>query len=351
MGKIGAGFKIVAVIDGATLNGYLRVEGPALVQRYEKGSTVCTPDFGAMAENERPVIIPIVKDSMGNWKNATKIVWNYNRQDLAFDEHTGLCTTQGLEGMFKVIKAYEFDYTPTERKTTTVLRVMKNFYSVNNTDNDRIGCKCSVEVNGDMVQVEEMFRDVIIEETTGESWTIDLNNADITEAVPQVEMKPIVRKMGKELKDLAGLTFKWFKQSEKGWEPLGTRSTQVITKNDVHGSLQVKCELHVDNSVISATATVEDYSDARYVDFIKEGMVGESLYPGKTAVVTPVARFRSDGTVDARYNQWEFYLKDNAGNAFGGKEVFTNSKATVTYDEVKKAGGGVSGYVKSLIDE
>ena len=38
-------FTLIALMDGTTINGTLRVEGTPLVQRYNKGTVVFIPDY------------------------------------------------------------------------------------------------------------------------------------------------------------------------------------------------------------------------------------------------------------------------------------------------------------------
>ena len=55
-------FTLIALMDGTTINGTLRVEGTPLVQRYNKGTVVFIPDFTALPENSRPTVVINLRD-------------------------------------------------------------------------------------------------------------------------------------------------------------------------------------------------------------------------------------------------------------------------------------------------
>lgn len=57
MKQIEGGFTLVALMDGTTINGILRVEGLPLIQRYNKGTNHFIPDFEKVAENEQPTAV------------------------------------------------------------------------------------------------------------------------------------------------------------------------------------------------------------------------------------------------------------------------------------------------------
>ena len=105
--KVEAGFTIIGLMDGTTLNGFLRVEGSPLVQRYNKGTNVFVPDFESdgFPEANLPVAVVIIRDTADGdvmIPTAGSIVWKYNGVELEFGDDD-LCTTDGLEGVFKKI--------------------------------------------------------------------------------------------------------------------------------------------------------------------------------------------------------------------------------------------------------
>ena len=57
--QVQAGLKLIATMDGTSINGYLRVENTPLIQRYNDAGAF-TPDFETLADNKKPAIVPIL---------------------------------------------------------------------------------------------------------------------------------------------------------------------------------------------------------------------------------------------------------------------------------------------------
>lgn len=96
-----SGFTIIALMDGTTINGTLRVEGTPLVQRYNKGTNAFIPNFETIAESSRPTVVLVLRDiSDGNVLTPQTLEWRYNDLLLTFDSN-GLSTNAGMVGFFK----------------------------------------------------------------------------------------------------------------------------------------------------------------------------------------------------------------------------------------------------------
>ena len=97
--QVTASLAIVAVSNGTTVNGYVRVDNGPLIQAWTKGSDKYTPDFEALAEDKRPIVIVVLRDvSSGRILIPSKLVFKYNGTELAFGED-GLCNTEQFVGM------------------------------------------------------------------------------------------------------------------------------------------------------------------------------------------------------------------------------------------------------------
>ena len=82
--EVQAGLRLIAVLDGTSVNGILRVENTPLIQRYNDAG-VFTPDFETMAENKRPVVVPILVDTTsGTLMVPQTLTWKYNGIALTF---------------------------------------------------------------------------------------------------------------------------------------------------------------------------------------------------------------------------------------------------------------------------
>ena len=104
--QVTASLAIVAVSNGTTVNGYVRVDNGPLIQAWTKGSDKYTPDFEALAEDKRPIVIVVLRDvSSGRILIPSKLVFKYNGTELAFGED-GLCNTEQFAGTFKRVTGY-----------------------------------------------------------------------------------------------------------------------------------------------------------------------------------------------------------------------------------------------------
>lgn len=98
--EVQAGLKLIAVMDGTSINGYLRVENTPLIQRYNDAG-VFTPNYETLAENSRPAVVPILTDvSTGLLMTPQSLTWKYNGVALTFGKDN-LSTNSGMAGVFK----------------------------------------------------------------------------------------------------------------------------------------------------------------------------------------------------------------------------------------------------------
>ena len=177
--KVEAGFTLIGLMDGTTLNGFLRVEGLPLVQRYNKGTNAFVPDFEAdgFPEGNLPTAVVIIRDTADGdvmIPTAGSVVWKYNGVELTFGEDD-LCTTDGLEGVFKKIDSRS---TVIDSVTYNLpaIQVRKNLVPISGYDNDRLSVSGSIEVGGNSVAFSEISKEVIIQEATGNAYSIKIDD-------------------------------------------------------------------------------------------------------------------------------------------------------------------------------
>ena len=172
--QVTASLAIVAVSNGTTVNGYVRVDNGPLIQAWTKGSDKYTPDFEALAEDKRPIVIVVLRDvSSGRILIPSRLVFKYNGTELAFGED-GLCTTEQFVGMFKRVTGYNVSV-DSQSYPMTGLRVMKNLVPISGYDNDRITVSGEVEIGGHTVAFNELATDVVIQESSGKQYDVDTN--------------------------------------------------------------------------------------------------------------------------------------------------------------------------------
>ena len=351
--KLEGGFTLIGLMDGTTVNGFLRVEGTPLVQRYNKGTSQFTPDFETLADNKKPTLVVILRDvSTGEIMTPQTITYKYNGVTLTFGSN-GLSTNSGMTGYFKKLDSYSATI-GSQSYQLPALRVMKNLVPISGYDNDRISVSGTIEVGGQSIAFNELSKDVVIQESTGNAYDViisDDKGGALTEAGESLTCTASLYKDGIEVTDYSGFTYQWVKLLGTGDTNWGTARTQKVTTGDIDNILKLRCDIKSGGSVVASGFTqITDYSDPYYVDFNITGITGNAIRSGETAVIKPVARKRSDGT-DGGVSSWSWNIKDNAGNAFtlSGKSgaTFTAASASVTYEDIKRADMGLSGSVSA----
>ena len=291
--QVTASLAIVAVSNGTTVNGYVRVDNGPLIQAWTKGSDKYTPDFEALAEDKRPIVIVVLRDvSSGRILIPSKLVFKYNGTELAFGED-GLCNTEQFAGTFKRVTGYNVSV-DSQSYPMTGLRVMKNLVPISGYDNDRITVSGEVEIGGHTVAFNELATDVVIQESSGKQYELFITSDKGTQIINPSEvltLKASLYSGGDLINDLGNITLQWKKQLPSGEANLGTQGTQNIAANDIDGSLVVSCEA-VQNAKVIAKGfiTVFDLSDPILAAFKVKGLASDGqIYPGETGTLTPYA--------------------------------------------------------------
>ena len=301
MSQIQGGFSITALMDGTTINGFVRVENMPLAQRYTKGSDKFTPDFETVPENNRPVVVAINRDiTDGSVLTPQTAVFKYNGLELTFGPD-GLCTSEGYEGVFKKLTDYPAQVGGASYPMIA-MRVMKNLVPLSGYDNDRISVSGTVEIGGQSIQFSEMSTDVVIQETTGNQFDVVITNdkgSALTAPGESLTERADVYRDGVKVGDLSSFTFQWVKVTADGEQNLGTAQTQVISTDDVDNVLKVRCDVSQEGTIIASKYDeVSDFSDPYYVQFNITGVEGSSIRKGQTAVITPCLLYTSDAADD-----------------------------------------------------
>lgn len=357
MDKLSSSFTLVGIIDGTTINGYVRVDNTPLVQRYKTGTNSFVPDFEKMAENSRPVVVPILRDaSTGDVVTPNSIKFMYNGLELTFGGDN-LCTNEGLVGVFKKLVDYQASV-GSQSYSLPALRVMKNLVPISGYDNDRISVSGTVEVDGQSVPFNELSKEVIIQESTDNQYDVVISNdkgSAITEAGESLTERADIYKDGNKISDVSGFSFKWFKVTTEGGVAMGTAQTQVIAASDVDNKLVVRCDIYQGDILItSGFDEISDFSDPYFVRMDITGIDGTAIRKGQTATITPKAVKRSSGEeASGLVSSWTFRIQDNEGADFTltGKDSasFSGTNCQISYEDIKRAKMGISGYVTADI--
>lgn len=351
--ELQSSFKFMAVVDGATLNGYLRVDGSPLVQRYRPGTEIFIPDFPTLPDNNKPTVATVIMNvSDGTVLVPNTLTFKYNGVELTFGSD-GLSTNAGWEGTFKRITGHPINIGG-QSYPMTVLRIMKNLASASNVDNDRISVSGTVEIGGSSIEFNELSIEVSIMESTDNIYDIileDDNGGHLVDGDTSTTIKAKIYQSGMLLEDTTGFSYKWFKVEASGDAALGTAATQVITVNDVDSVLTVRCDVYKDSSLLaSGFLDIADITDPYYIQLNITGVTGDYIRKGETAVVTPVAVKRSTGEINPDLvTSWQFRTVNNEGEDFKLQNhpsaSFTGANCQITYTDTVNGGGAIIGYI------
>lgn len=358
MSKVQSGLTLTAIMDGVSVNGYIKVLNTPLIQRYTKGGSNFTPDFEALSDTKKPVVATILRDSMtGEIMVPNTIVFKYNGIELTFGEDN-MCNTPSFEGVFKRILNHPVpmgaDAAPVNM---TVIQVVKNLVPLSGYDNDTISVSGTIEIEGQSMEFNEIFTPVVIQESTGNQYDLvveDDNGGCVDKIKPTVTLTANLLRDSVIVNDTQGFTFKWNKVTANGDVPMSSQTNkQTVTRDDIDDTLLVRCDVYQgDALLVSGYREIKDFSDTYYVEWnttdTSGAAVGRVLRKGATVKVEPVAVSREDGTV-AKIAECTYKTVDNAGKDFilTGKDSATfpgqqpDISFNVTYDDMKRAKYGL----------
>lgn len=346
-------FQLIAVINGTSINGTLQVDNGPLLQAFSKGVNRYTPDWGALAENKRPVVYPALVDlSTGQALVPNTVTYKYNGIDITFGDD-GLSTNTGWEGVFKLVTGYSATIAG-KTATLTALRVMKNLVPLSGGNNDRISCSGTIEQNGQSIAFNELSTTVVIQESGGSAYYLYLyaDNTSLTTAGATTKVYADLYKDAQKMNDLTGISFKWQKRLAAGDTDLATTQIVTVSTNDIDGALTLVCSALQGASVIATNQIqIFDFSDPYQLRFHCTGATAPYILPGQTALFTPylVSPKTGEEATDVKPS-YSFYTRDNEGNDLlptgQTKLPFTATSVSFTYDDTqKRAKGSLSGYV------
>lgn len=348
MKKINGSFQLFALMNGVNIRARMGIINGPLRQEYKKGTNICSPDWETSAS--KPLVYAhLNRDDNGVVLIPTTVDLFYNGVQVVFDAN-GLSTTGALAGVFKkstkTVNIGGRDY-----PNMIVFEIVKNIVPVSNYDNDTLLLKGTTEVGGQSLAFDAISETVEIVETVGSSTTLYLDgDTDVTTDSPTATINAHVLIDGTSPSDLSAYTPKWYKVAGD----VATLVTSgiwalVVKAADIDGTVTYRCDLlKKDDSTVlgSAYMNVTDYTDPYRVNLYVDGIVGEQIKEGETAIYTAKVE-KDDGTEDTTA-QTTFTITDNSGakiDSLSGVKKNIN----VSFQDVINAGGGISGYVSATI--
>lgn len=366
MSKIEGGFSLIALLDGTTINGTLRVFGAPFVQKYVPGTTNFTPNFAdmSMSVNDRPTAVLMLRNlANGALMTPRDYTWYYNgvAMEFALVEDEGVFNNKymcsnitGAEGEY-LFESLQYAYTiGTDTYYFPAIRVWGNLVPLSDANNDLLSVSGEVELNGQRIAFNDINLTIVIQEASGNKFDVTLTDnlgGAFTERSEEMTITCSLYNEGSRVEDLAGYTFKWYKMLGTGDEEITgdkvNSNTLKLTIDDIDSLLKVRCDVYQKSNnsfVAGGVLQVADNTDEYYVDFTITGITGNSIRTGETANITPVMRKRRDGSNVELVSSWTFSLYKNDGTLY--KTESEVQSISLSYAQVMSdCGGGMSGVV------
>ena len=348
MKKINGSFQLFALMNGVNIRARMGIINGPLRQEYKKGTNICSPDWETSAT--KPLIYAhLNRDDNGAVLNPVTLDLFYNGVQIAFGGD-GLSTTGALAGVFKkstkTVNIGGRDY-----PNMIVFEIVKNIVPVSNYDNDTILLKGTTEVGGQSLAFDAISETVEIVETVGSSTTLYLDgDTDVTTDSPKATLNAHILIDGTSPSDLSAYTAKWYKvEGETATLVKSGVWTLEVNASDIDGTATYRCDLlQKDGSTVLGSAYINDndYTDPYRVNLYVDGITGEQIKEGETAIYTAKVE-KDDGTEDTTA-QTTFTVTDNSGAKIDSLSGVKKS-INVSFQDVINAGGGLSGYVSATI--
>lgn len=362
--NVSGGVQLIALLDGTTINGFLRTEGTPLVQRYDKSKSSFIPNFKNLAEDDKPTVVAILRDSAtGEIRTAKTITYYYNDVALTFASKTyegktrQMCTNSGMEDLIEYIPSYS-EVIGGVTYSLPAIRVWDNLVPISSYDNDKITASGTVEISGNIIGFSGLMKEVVIQEASGQQYDVRISNtmgSQLLEADTQLVETCEVYKDGGKVTDFTGFTFAWYKVTADGDVAMGTAQTQTITKDDVDNVLKLRCDVTINSMTISGFDEITDLSDPYSVMNKIDGITGTQIKMGETAIITPqVVKRKTGAVIEGAVSTWKWYTKNNEGEDFvlsnQSSHQFEAASITVPYNDVVRAKNGFNAVYSGTVN-
>lgn len=342
----GASFRLYALLNGTSIIGRMGVINGPLRQEYEEGGTRYSPDW-ALAAIKPLVYAHLTRSENGSVLVPTSTDLYYNGVKLEFDS-AGLSTTGTMVGVFKK-SLKTINVNGREYDNMICFEIVKNIASSSNMDNDTILLKGTAEIAGQTLTFDSISETVQIVKSVGGATTLYLDgDREVTDNLPAATLNANVLINGTAPDNLNAFDFKWYKIKGTQASAFKQGASVTVTRIDVDGTSQFRCDLTKkgdSNIIAQAYIYVIDYTDPFIVVLYRDGVRGDAIGVGETAVITAKVQKKNDDTEMPGVVTF-FNTRDNAGIVI---EKFSGERPNIqiTYDDVVSYGSGIAGEVSA----
>lgn len=337
MSKTSGSFFVSMIVDGDSATGRLYTTAP-LAQMHKKGTNGYVPDW--TTPSLQPIIYPTIRSSNENTVKAiidNTDVWVYNGATVVFGSD-GLATSPSvIAGKIRRVQHNNGSV------NVPAIRIVGNLAGESNLDNDIITMRAQIEASGHNLTFESSI-DLKISEYTDSEYNGFLsvtNGGIIDEEGETITVTPDLWKGGSKMN--GGYTVEWLKPPYAS--AFSTANTVTIGRNDIDSRLNLMCRFKVDGKVVyTDITTLSDEIDPYFIRCDRNGSdklaVGGSVSfayklckQGTGAVITSIPMTYATTVTGAQ------------GQVITLANTPTNTGCTVTYNDVKGAGGNITGSV------
>lgn len=338
MSNASGAFWVGMVIDGDKVDGNLRATTP-LMQLFQKDTNDCIPDWTVAAN--QPIIYPVMRSQnegtvKGIVTNSEK--WYYNGVEIVFNSSNVATVPAVIAG-----KVQRVSYNNGTLNVPS-LKIIGNLASNDNVDSDIIRMTGDIEASGHNITFD-IFIGLDIAEFTESGYTGFLsvtNGGIIDEEGETIKVTPSLYKGGSKM--TSGYSVKWLKPPYS--TIFSTAGTVTLGRDDIDSRLNLMCQFVVDGAVVDTRIiTLSDEIDPYFVSCEYQGTTMlEATGANSSVIFTYKVKKMGTGAVVSGYT-FTTTLTGARGQVVTPTVPPTASGCTIRYEDVKNAGGNLTGNV------
>lgn len=337
MSKTAGSFFVSMIIDGDSATGRLYTTAP-LSQMYKKGTNGYIPDW--TTPSLQPIVYPVVRSTNENRIKPivdNSDVWIYNGIQIAFGDNGNAVSPSVVANKIQRITHNNGSV------NVPAIKIIGNLAGESNLDNDVITMRASVEASGHNLTFESSI-DLKISEYTDSEYNGFLsvtNGGIIDEEGETILVTPELWKGGSKMS--GGFTVEWLKPPYS--TPFSTANTVTMGRKDIDSRLNLMCRFKVDsNLVYTELVTLSDEIDPYFIRCDRNG--SDKLGVGGSVTFTyKLCKQGTGAVIDSIPMTYVTTVTGAQGQVVSLASTPTNTGCTVTYNDVKNAGGNITGSV------
>lgn len=337
MNNVSGSFFVEMLVDGDSAQGNIRSTKP-LAQMYNPGTNKCIPDW-TVASNQ-PVVYPVIRS--GN-ENIIKAVvsgsekWFYNNVEVTFSS-SGLSNAPD-----PVVGKLQKTTYNNGAVNVPALKIVGNLASNANMDADTIRMDGQIEASGHNLSFSSEISLAISEysDSAYNGFVYATNGGIIDEESETVTLTTELYKGG-DVVDPTNYTVQWRKLPATS--NFSTSKTLTLGVGDIDSKNLFICEFIIGGEIVANfIQEVSDETDPYFIDVSWSGKTKIASGDGALKGTVKVKKVGS-GLEESGFT-FDVKMTGTNGSAFNPATAPAGGVITLTYADVQKAGGNITGYI------